>query len=341
MKTIFFVLMMVPSILWAGVTNGGGGKAIVCRDQNRKILSAQVLDLFEAENQYGLTLLPSAATLDQALEEVGLRLESLSGQRRGMMRMKKEDLKDIYSKFKLLAPGIGLQPIDDSLDLLRPEHCEIEQLAFFKESNIILINRDIWNHLNPQNQAALVVHETIYQLQRQRGAKDSRDSRKIVGHLFSSLNLQNVMGSVPETGSVVQCNTEDEANVFYLTKDENGIGHITFAMLDGQQVYALTQATEVAKASFYDVITGVSEDSRSFIPSDIKSLIPHRLYERFALRVQSFDRNVGHSGHYAKATISFLTMDMNKYGHGAEELPVWCYRDYVGEDGNSNESLRK
>lgn len=342
MKLIMFLsVALSSSLVLAGVTNGGGGKAIVCRDQNRQIISAQVLDLFEAENQYGLTLLPSARSLDEALSEVALRLESLSGQRRYMMSMKKTDLEAIYKKFKFLAPGIGLQPIDDSMDLLRPEHCEIEQLAFFKEANIVLVNQDIWNHLTPQNQAALIVHETIYQLQRRQGAKDSRDSRKIVGHLFSTVDLQNVMGLIPARGEVIQCETEKKTNVFYMTKDDLGNVQITFAMLDGQSVYSLTQTISPINSLFFDIVTGASEGSHSFIATELQSRIPHRLFERMSLRVQSYDRNAGHNGHYAKATISFLTMDMEDHGSDIEELPVWCSRDFIDENGNFNESIRK
>jgi hypothetical protein len=264
MNRVVFLIFLMPSLLWAGVTNGGGGKAVVCRDQDRKIITAQMLDLFEAENQYELTLLPSASSLDEALDQVGLRLEGLSGHRREMLSMSRNDLRAIQKKFKFLAPGIGLQPIDDSMDLLRPENCEIEQLAFFKESNIILVNQDIWNHLNPQNQAALVVHETIYQQHRRNGAKDSRDSRKIVGHLFSTLDLQNVMGPLTKTSEAVQCQTQDERNVFFLTKDADGTGRITFSKLDGQSVYSLTEATEVERSMFYDIITGAVESSRAY-----------------------------------------------------------------------------
>lgn len=341
MKTIFLFLILSPLVSLAGVVNGGGGKAIVCRDKDRTIQSAQVLDLYEAQHQYGLQLLPSPITLDEAINLVGERLESLSGTRQYMMSMNREQLKEIYKKFVLLGPGIGLEPINDSHDILRPENCEIEQLAYFKESNIILVNQNIWSKLDPQNQAALIVHEAIYQLQRQRGATDSRDSRKIVGHLFSTANLQNVMGPVKATGEVIRCETSDTQNVFYMTKDENGSVLMNFAILGGQPVYSLTQTVDIKGSNIYDAVIGLRPQHAFYVPTPLTSAIPHRLYDRVMFKVQSLPLGGGHSGHYVELKMHLLTMDTDEHDRNVEGLPVWCFRDIVDANGSVSESIRK
>ena len=60
---------------YAGVTNGGGGKSVVCRDVAGKITKAEVLDLFEAREVYGLTPNISAGNLQDILALVKNKLK--------------------------------------------------------------------------------------------------------------------------------------------------------------------------------------------------------------------------------------------------------------------------
>lgn len=337
MKTWILTFVMWPAVLWAGVTNGGGGKAIVCRGPDRAILTAQVLDLFEAENQYGLELLPSASTFDENLRQVGDRLEGLQGTR-AMFRMSIVQLKQIFNKFKFLAPGVGIQPIDDSMDLLKPEGCEVEQLAFFKEANVILVNQDIWSKLDPRNKAALVVHEAIYQHQRRRGAQDSRDSRKIVGHLFSTAKLENTMGAIPRTGEAITCGSNDGKSSFYVSLDQNGNSELTFSHIEGLQVFSKTSASY--SGDFYRQLLGqeppFSRTSSSV--SDLATAIPHRSYDRVALQVHPAPAD--ERKEFITVKIAYLMMDEMFEDPTKKYIDLYCYREIATETSISIQPLK-
>ena len=70
--------------------------------------------------------------------------------------------------------GQELQPIDDSFELMLPTGCKAEQVANYFNDNRIIVNYDIWKHFSNTDQAALIMHESIYASERLFGATSSK-----------------------------------------------------------------------------------------------------------------------------------------------------------------------
>jgi hypothetical protein len=322
MKSILYIIILLNSFSsFAGVTNGGGGKAIVCRDPQGKIQSAQLLDIYEATAQYGLTLIPAAGSLQEQLKQIQAKVDSLTDSPRIPFEGIPHSFNNTFQKFKFLPKGVGIQPIDDSLDVLIPDRCQVEQLAYFKESNLILVNSDIWEHLDVINQTALVVHENLYQIYRFSGAKDSRDARKATGYLFSIENLVPVADLIPPQGVAYFCETSDRKTKFYLIENHQGANWISFVTLLGQPLFSqmLVEMTEMV-----DYLMGRTQfgSGELGISTGIRSKLPHRLFDRMAIFVSKAETD----REYVKSSLSVLAMDSDfddkTYNYGLS-----CYRE--------------
>jgi hypothetical protein len=71
-----------------------------------------------------------------------------------------------------------------------PKNCELKQIAIqIRNPDLFdkryVINQDLWNSLDTDNQAALVLHEIIYRMAIEQGASDSVGARLINSLIFS------------------------------------------------------------------------------------------------------------------------------------------------------------
>jgi hypothetical protein len=193
---------------------GHGGQSVVCRDESRKITSAQLLDFFEAPIMYGQNILDSGESIENQINRVTTKLESAI-YRPGAYS---DIFKNINTIIRFTPDGVKLKPIDDSLVVTLPVGCNIEQLAVYVDKNLILIDREIWGKLSPTHQAGLIVHEGIYFDLRRFRETDSRRTRKIVGHLFSDFKFDFVFSGIPQ--SALRCAAR--------AIDSNSIGNFEF-----------------------------------------------------------------------------------------------------------------
>lgn len=177
----------------AGGVDGGGGNAVVCRNQAGEIESAEALDLFEAASMYSLniqkTSIPMAEQIEKALQVVPASSRLTLATYTSI----------VQEKMKILPLGTKLEKINDSYEVVLPSRCQVEQLARFYSQDRILVNGEIWAKLGETDRAALVLHEAVYATNRLMGAKDSRRSRHIVAYLFDpSTSWEDVKDGVPE-----------------------------------------------------------------------------------------------------------------------------------------------
>lgn len=191
----------------AGVKEGGGGNAMVCRAADQSIVSAQILDLFEARVLYGLAT--PAANPTPAITQAQAMISRLVELNK-FATLQLQGIFDHVSKnARMLPTEITLNPIDDSFSPITQKGCAIEQLAAYMPDGNLYINSDIWQTLDETNRAALYVHESVYKMMRDRGATDSVRSRKLVGYLFSGYQFQS---PVPTTKpGDLYCETPDSA----------------------------------------------------------------------------------------------------------------------------------
>lgn len=193
---------------------GNGGGAWVCRNPRGAIQWIQLVDLFEAENEFRLTLENYSGTVPEILDRVRLRLLDAD--------------RDLY---EALAPGIEalhgledapphviqtaevLREVDDSLYRVMPDptarcprgRIEYAQVVNFKHDGQVLVQSTLFQALSPTERAALVLHEAVYAYRRTAlHDANSVTSRRLVGLLFSNLpasvlaeRLEEILGATP------------------------------------------------------------------------------------------------------------------------------------------------
>lgn len=190
MNSILFSVLLGQHA-WAGVVHGGGGVAVVCRDQQNKIKSAELLDLFEARAR-GLKLIPDNSLASNYGRFMRRWIEFNGGTpAQESETLIYNRLNDILMKAFITSPGQKLPFTGDFTTGPIPKDCSFEQLAVFRDEVILLfIDREIWNALDQQSRAALLAHEIVYRNDRAvYGYSDSNKARKLVGRFFSTTPL--------------------------------------------------------------------------------------------------------------------------------------------------------
>ncbi|MEC9283739.1 MAG: hypothetical protein VX642_13590 [Bdellovibrionota bacterium] len=185
----FLISIGLASTSFASKEGGNGAGGWVCRNaETKEVENILFVDIFEMQDEHQLTLDPS-----MNLDMIENKILAIS-----------EDYYNDYVKAKaeVLArwPKFGnseLGVVNDSLWSIFPkrEDCpngnwEYEQIVNFKDNMDLLVNFNHFNGLKKIEQDAVLVHETIYLLRRRNfNDLDSVMTRKIVAHLFSTLDI--------------------------------------------------------------------------------------------------------------------------------------------------------
>jgi hypothetical protein len=145
-----------------------GGDVVVCRNQLGEILSVELLDVMESRlflDRFPLELGNSSWTATEKARFALNRLMPLDPERATRYL---QQLVDFFDSVMFLEK-VSLVDVPDSHHLAIPKNCDLEQVAI-QISNImlpeparIIINKDLWDLLDADNQAALILHEIIYQ----------------------------------------------------------------------------------------------------------------------------------------------------------------------------------
>jgi hypothetical protein len=275
-KVLFLAPFLLSSSLGLAMTAGGisdgGGNAVVCRDANHKIISAQLLDLYEAENYWGLALRktdPAQSVLDAALDAAKLidmggggadptaiLSESLNGAlvRRDVQilpmldpQIVEEGVTYDNQNKHLLPTGVTLPALDDSKNVVEPEDfflpnsCSIERLALYVDSTERLsIVSDIWSQMDSLNQAALLVHESLYRQMRSDGETTSERTRLAVGHAFAGDRFTSILDGIPSSTLLCISNEDKPAYRFALYSTLDGNTVLQFIDLNGKVMLSKT-----------------------------------------------------------------------------------------------------
>jgi len=205
-----------------GVVNGGGGKGVICHQNDKSQL--EVLDIYEAKTLYNLKL--SAFKKDPYFsKDLGLFVSSLyykhflkSGElSEGLSKKRIESfnskkVQPLLNSIKYTEPDQKLNQTNDALEPLLGQNCETVQLAVYYDESILLIDKKLWEELDFLNKAALILHELVYFQARIFGEVNSVKTRKVVGHLFTESRITPVLKG--QVGAA--------ASICYL-KEENGV----------------------------------------------------------------------------------------------------------------------
>jgi hypothetical protein len=138
---------------------GNGGFVLSCGEQ-----PLMVLDVYEAQKRYYYPVVFSDKTevVDKA-EDILSRLSKIDPVR---ARLYTDWLKNFYQESQILIDTEFMETPDLGL-VKKPMGCTLEQVIFQREPSRIsparyIINEKIWNRLDKDNQAALIIHELIY-----------------------------------------------------------------------------------------------------------------------------------------------------------------------------------
>lgn len=162
----FVVLSVLISPLLAeaylgGDEKGNGGVAIYCPSKKEK--KYEVLDLYEAKEVYGMKLEPAEGRNFMLLADAYLeRIARLNPNRAKLYR---EYMLSWQHEAQMI-PGNDFADIPDVGWAVKPRDCEFVQVvAQFQQPRVgkrYFVNADIWNQLDEENKAALMIHEFMY-----------------------------------------------------------------------------------------------------------------------------------------------------------------------------------
>lgn len=172
---------------------GNGGYSVVCRDSSKNIISAELLDIYEGKIRYK----------KEYKDDLGVDAKIEFAQRKLARHSKflsefQEELAIVKNILKPIPEGHVLMPTEDAFPAILREGCEFEQVANYTDDGELLVSYQIYNKFNNLNKAALLVHETVYAIFRKAGAKDSRQSRKLIAELLSENSNQKVIDEILE-----------------------------------------------------------------------------------------------------------------------------------------------
>ena len=179
---ISFLILMMPTLLFAG-EKGNGGYSVVCRDQEGSIISAEILDLYEgrliSKNSYD----EGQRSFDDYMKEAIKNLKDPLFTKYLITELQ------LYEKNKIFIPiGNELESTEDAFPSIRKKNCKFEQVANYLSTGEILISEEIYQHFDELNKGALALHEAIYSIRRKAvGDTQSKTTRKLVSEILSLL----------------------------------------------------------------------------------------------------------------------------------------------------------
>lgn len=198
----------VMSFAWAGGV-GNGGVSVVCRDAQKKIISAEVLDLYEGSVCYGKKY-NNVLDAETKIELAQLKL----AKNPHLLARFQDELANVRTIMHFIPKGNSLTPTNDAFPKIIKDGCNFEQLANYTNDGELLISQEIYDELDEVNKAALFVHETIYANFREDGDEDSQRARKLTAEMLAANADQKVIDQMinvstqPNSQSKKVCGTK-------------------------------------------------------------------------------------------------------------------------------------
>jgi hypothetical protein len=182
-RNLFFwtalCMAIAPAKLALAGAAGHGGAAVVCAS------SAEMLDLYEGSNVYGLTFTqPTSGTPAAVANAVLNKLNNYPA----FKALLKQEIAGVLENARVMDIGAQNIPTDDVFPIITHAGCSITTAAMYvNNEDIILVDNGIFNSFNVLNQAALYLHEAVFKIAREHGnALNSIAARKITAYLLSN-----------------------------------------------------------------------------------------------------------------------------------------------------------
>lgn len=241
MKTVkasLIFLLFLSVNIFAG-NEGGGGYAVVCRDNQNEITNVKMLDLYEAEYAYQVNVWNKSNDTKAIVNEAFNKLNNSMDQADVHLL---PIVNRIYKIARFVPKVAKPATIDDVDPIIIPTECSMEQVALYVNDELLLIDLEVWEMMDNTNKAALYIHEAVYRLERYSGAKSSRRARKVVAHTFSDHVLENLREGIP--GDAIWCQAFDNKEnqglsyTFAIWKTKSRLSKVQFTRFQGQALYS-------------------------------------------------------------------------------------------------------
>jgi len=208
---VFLGSAFLGCVAYAGDERGNGGDAVVCRNADGAIVSAEALDHYEARTQLGIEIDAGfpANSITEAVQHVLDRIPDFDITRKSNYQVWANEFFDDAN----FLDGINLVDIPDSDHIAIPSGCEIEQLVIQRLTSLprqkrYTINQDIWEHLDDSSKVAMVIHEIIYRDALQLGHLNSINTRYVAARLlelaFSDISIADYGSMMDQAGFPVE-----------------------------------------------------------------------------------------------------------------------------------------
>ncbi len=190
---IITILLISNIHAQAGDKIGNGGGLWACTTNQGELVRSQLVDLFEAKNEFGL-IIPQVPNL--MAQDIAKQKAKVLREKNSLLTEKINfHLAEVFKKTRFV--NAILQKIDDALFRIvpLPNTCtegkwDYLQFANFTAQDQVLIRNDLWTspRVSELDKGALLLHEAVYRWLRLDYKDDnSIRAREIVGVLFSDL----------------------------------------------------------------------------------------------------------------------------------------------------------
>lgn len=187
---------LTATSVFAGTKDGGGGPSIICNGPDGKVKTAQLLDLYEGQIRYGLTI---PKTAEPASQQLTTAFNRLTGYNWFIASDVEEALTKAESDVSFLPAGVIMAPgvdLGDSYAAVIPNGCQLAYVGYYEAGGTLRISKDIWDLLGQTDRAALFMHEALYMVGRNIGQQSSSlVAREMNGYLFSISQTLSAMDS--------------------------------------------------------------------------------------------------------------------------------------------------
>lgn len=200
--SLLILCIELPALAAVGGTSGGGGKGLSLSVNGKQQI--ELLDLWEAKTLFKRTLMPLTGHLAEDVDAALVRSANFfpthiqctvnqqpaSGAACVLQNLRTTAAQFLDSNANVTwLSGVVLQPTDDAYEIALPENCPnascLVQIVNYQAGGQVWIAKDAWDQMDEYNQAALIVHETLYKFLRGSGETNSIRARRAVGYVFA------------------------------------------------------------------------------------------------------------------------------------------------------------
>jgi len=192
MKALLITPLLLATFIsnaWAiGDEKQNGGDVVACDAANPN--NFELLDLYEAKTLHQLSLVPAkGTTVETIFEESMQTYESIDPIRASLYR----DYMKSFAAEARFVPDSDFTDVPDEGFKAPPKDCTLRQIVVQYDSPApngtrYMVNQDLWNHLNEENRAALLIHEFMY-----------REGRKPQNNFRTSSGVRYLNGLIHST----------------------------------------------------------------------------------------------------------------------------------------------